>query len=69
MQDNPKNTIYAAKRLIGRVESDALAKDIGHLQWDLDVIYNDAGVPLFKGKCLIVTCYVSLRIITRHFRA
>ena len=50
MQDNPRNTIYAAKRLIGRVESDALAKDIGHLQWDLDVIYNDAGVPLFKGE-------------------
>ena len=49
MQNNPKNTIYAAKRLIGRPESDALKKDIEHLQWDLDVIYNEVGVPQFKG--------------------
>ena len=56
MQHDPENTIYAAKRLIGRVRRDPeLEKDITHMNWALDVRWDNDGRPAFYGALLALS--------------
>jgi len=56
MQYDPENTIYAAKRLIGRVRRDPeLEKDITHMNWALDVRWDNDGRPAFYGALLALS--------------
>ena len=52
MPENPKNTVYAAKRLIGRKFQDpAVQLDLKHLKWAPVIDEGEGGSIVFKGVC------------------